>query len=97
MGRSLTLNYDTSNRVKSIADPIGRTVLYSYNAAGYLATVTDPNGGVTAYAYDGQNNLISVKDPGGVITEQNRRTTRTDAWFSRSKPMAESIASRTLS
>jgi RHS repeat-associated protein len=71
VGRSLTLEYDNSNRIVSITDPIGRQVQYVYNSQGTLDSFTDANGGVTRYAYDNNNNLLTVTDPRGVVVEQN--------------------------
>ena len=71
VGRSLTLTYDTSNRITSISDPIGRTVQYTYNSQGLLATVKDAAGGTASYAYDGNNNLATITDARGIVTEQN--------------------------
>jgi RHS repeat-associated protein len=71
VGRSLSLTYDSSNRVTQITDPIGRKVSYTYNAQGTLQTFTDAAGGVTSYTYDSSNNLLTVTDARGVVTEQN--------------------------
>ena len=71
VGRSLTLTYDSSNRVTQITDPVGRVVKYTYNAQGTLATFTDANGGVTSYTYDSNDNVLTITDPRGVVTETN--------------------------
>jgi RHS repeat-associated protein len=71
VGRSLTLTYDSADRIISITDPINRTVAYTYNPQGTLATVTDPAGFVTLYAYDNQNRLTQITDPRGVVVATN--------------------------
>lgn len=71
VGRSLTLIYDSSDRITSITDPIGRSVSYTYNSQGTLATVTDPAKGVTSYAYDRQNRLTQITDARGVVVAQD--------------------------
>jgi RHS repeat-associated protein len=65
-GRSLTLVYDSANRIVSVTDPLGRVVGYAYDSAGRLTTVTDPTGGVTTYAYDASNRIVSITDPRGI-------------------------------
>ena len=50
VNRSLTFQYDTSNRVTKATDPLDRTWRYTYESGG-LATVTDPAGGVVRYEY----------------------------------------------
>jgi RHS repeat-associated protein len=67
VGRTVTLTYDSSNRVIKVADPLGREWHYTYDpsvAFGILATVTDPLGGVTRYGYTNLR-LSSVIDPRG--------------------------------
>jgi RHS repeat-associated protein len=71
VGRSLTLTYDTQDRVISVTDPIGRTVSYTYNAQGALATVTDPEGGITKYDYLAPNLLMRETDPRNVVVTEN--------------------------
>ncbi len=71
VGRSLTLTYDSSNRITSITDPINRTVQYTYNTQGTLETVTDPEGGVTRYDYNTQNQLTQITDARGIVVAQN--------------------------
>ena len=71
VGRSLTFNYDSSNRITSITDPIGRSVQYTYNTQGTLATMTDPASGVTRYTYDSSNNMLTFTDPKGILQAQN--------------------------
>ncbi|HEX3742728.1 MAG TPA: RHS repeat-associated core domain-containing protein [Bryobacteraceae bacterium] len=74
VGRSLTLTYDTSDRILRVSDPLGRHVDYAYNAAGYLQTVTNPMSGVWKYTYDAQGNLATVTDPRNTMTYQNQYT-----------------------
>jgi len=66
--RSISLSYDSSDRIVSATDHTGRSVSFTYDAAGDLATVTDVNGEVWSYAYDGAHRLIEIIDPRGITT-----------------------------
>ena len=60
-GLSLTLTYDTSNRVTSITDPMGRTVRYEYDGSGRLQIFTDPMGFTESYTYDSVTNQLTQR------------------------------------
>jgi len=61
-GRSITFQYDTSDRVKTATDNSGRSVQYSYDGSGRLQTVTDANSGVWTYGYDSLNRMTTIQD-----------------------------------
>lgn len=69
--RTVSLTYDSFDRVTSIADPIGRVVSYTYNSQGTLATFTDARGGLTKYDYDSANRLTKITNPLGIVILQN--------------------------
>ena len=50
VNRSLTFQYDASNRVTRVTDPTGRAWRYTYES-GALTTVTNPSGVVVRYEY----------------------------------------------
>jgi RHS repeat-associated protein len=53
-------NYDTSNDLIAITDPLGHpTRLTNYNGSGLPGKMIDPNGVVTTFAYDVRNRLLS--------------------------------------
>lgn len=64
-GRSITLNYDSSNRVTSATDNSGRTISYAYNSAGSLATVTYPDQTTEQYTYDSNSRMLTMQDRRG--------------------------------
>jgi RHS repeat-associated protein len=70
VGRSITLDYDSSNRVTRATDPLGHIWQYSYDNAGLLFRVTDPLQNVTQYAYDFAGRLLSITDPRGALVKQ---------------------------
>jgi len=70
VGRSITLEYDSANRVTRATDPLGRKWQYAYDGAGRLSTVTDPLLLVVQYAYDGFGRLVSITDPRGNLVKQ---------------------------
>jgi RHS repeat-associated protein len=72
VGRSLTLGYDSNNRVSTVTDPLNRSWHYTYDpsvAFGILSTVTDPLGGVTRYGYTNLR-LSSITDPRGNLAKR---------------------------
>ncbi len=71
VGRKLSFEYDTRNRITRIFDPAGREVLYSYNTQGSLETYTDPEGNITAYAYDANNRMTTITDARNIVTVEN--------------------------
>jgi RHS repeat-associated protein len=71
-GRSITLNYDSSNRVSSVVDNTGRTVTYTYNASGELSEVVYPDQTNEQYTYDSYGQMLTAQDRRGntAITNQ---------------------------
>lgn len=70
-GRSITFNYDSSNRVTSAVDNSGRTLNYAYNSAGTLATVSYPDQTTEQYTYDSNNHLLTMQDRRGHVWVTN--------------------------
>lgn len=71
-GRTITLNYDSSNRVTSAVDNSGRTIGYAYNSVGDLATVTYPDQTTEQYTYDGNNRMLTMQDRRGNVWVTNQ-------------------------
>lgn len=70
-GRSITLNYDSSNRVSSAVDNTGRTVSYTYSSAGTLSTVAYPDNTTEQYTYNAANSLLTMQDRRGTVWVTN--------------------------
>ncbi len=76
VGRSLTLDYDSSNRIIRAVDPIGRTWTYTYEGTpgvpgpNGLTTVTDPLSHVMRYDYVAGGRLSKVTDKRGIVSKQ---------------------------
>jgi RHS repeat-associated protein len=76
VGRSITLGYDSSNRITSATDPFGRVWRYTYEGTPGVAggpgltTVTDPLGKVTRYTYVVGGRLSAITDPRGNVVKQ---------------------------
>jgi RHS repeat-associated protein len=79
-GRTVSLSYDTSNRITQVQDPLARNVTYGYDSNGRLATVTDKIGNGVGpasahrwlYAYDGSTlHLTTITDPDGHVRVTN--------------------------
>jgi RHS repeat-associated protein len=70
-GRTITLNYDSSNRVSSAVDNTGRTVSYTYNSAGVLTEVTYPDQTNEQYTYNAANSLLTMQDRRGTVWVTN--------------------------
>jgi RHS repeat-associated protein len=61
-GRITVLNYDASNHITSVTDPIGN--VYSFTVSGnFLTSVTYPNGGQWSYTYDSNAFMLTKTDP----------------------------------
>ncbi len=71
-GRTITFNYDSSNRITSATDNAGRTVSYAYDSAGTLATVTYPDTTTEQYTYDSNHRLLTMQDRRGHIWVTNQ-------------------------
>ena len=76
VGRSVTLDYDSSNRILRATDPIGRTWTYTYEGTpgvpgpNGLTTATDPLNHVMRYDYAAGGRLSKVTDKRGIVTKQ---------------------------
>lgn len=76
VGRSVTLDYDSSNRIIRATDPIGRTWSYTYEGTpgvpgpNGLTTVTDPLTHVMRYDYINGGRLSKVTDKRGIVSKQ---------------------------
>jgi len=71
-GRSMTFNYDSSNRITSVTDNSGRTVGYAYDSAGTLATVTYPDNTTEQYTYDANHRMLTMQDRRGHVWVTNQ-------------------------
>ena len=61
-GNTTRYQYDSSNRLISITDPVGLATTLTYTN-GRVATITDPAGRVTRFEHDASGNLIRIIDP----------------------------------
>jgi RHS repeat-associated protein len=59
LGRSLTLNYNSSNQVSVVSDSSGRTISYGYDGANNLMSFTDPVGNLTSFSYSQAPGLLA--------------------------------------
>ncbi len=67
--RTLTLTYDTLNRLTSVTDPEGNRITRTYDAAGNVIVVTDPRQHTLQISYDRTNRPIQITRPdGGNVT-----------------------------
>ncbi|ONA33550.1 hypothetical protein AQ878_20915 [Burkholderia pseudomallei] len=64
-GRSITLNYDSGNRISTATDNSGRVISYSYNSTGTLAEVDFPDKTSEKYTYDSNNRMLTMQDRRG--------------------------------
>lgn len=71
-GRTITFNYDSSNRITGATDNSGRTMSYAYNSAGTLATVTYPDQTTEQYTYDSKNRMLTMQDRRGHVWVNNQ-------------------------
>jgi RHS repeat-associated protein len=74
-GRTISLNYDSSNRVTSAVDNSGRTITYTYNTAGTLAKVVYPDQTNEQYGYDSNNRMLTMQDRRGNVWVTNQYDT----------------------
>jgi RHS repeat-associated protein len=71
VGRSVTLDYDSSNRIIRATDPSGRTWSYTYEGTSNgLTAVTDPLTHVMRYDYVVGGRLSRVTDKRGIVTKE---------------------------
>lgn len=71
-GRTITLSYDSGNRVTSATDNSGRSIGYAYNSAGSLATVTYPDQTTEQYTYDSNDRMLTMQDRRGHVWVTNQ-------------------------
>jgi len=71
-GRTITFNYDGSNRAISAVDNSGRAINYAYNTAGSLATVTYPDQTTEQYTYDSDHHMQTMQDRRGTVWVTNQ-------------------------
>jgi RHS repeat-associated protein len=62
-GSTVTLGYDSLDRLTSMTDALG-TTSYRYDAAGRLVSTTDAQGVAIAYTYDAAGNITKITYPG---------------------------------
>src|SRR5262249_8990069 len=70
-GNALTLNYDSQQRLTSLADAVGRQTTFTYGAPGrplMISQITDPFGRSANFAYDGLGRLKSIPDVIGLTS-----------------------------
>ncbi len=60
-GNTVTLNYDTDNRLLSVLDVTNREVFtFAYNAEDHISSVTDVAGRTVSYSYDSHGNMTTA-------------------------------------
>lgn len=65
-GQELDLIYNSSNKLKSITEPVsGQAFNISYNSNNLISTVTDSLGRQVSFTYDANSNLTEVIDANG--------------------------------
>jgi YD repeat-containing protein len=67
-GFRINLQYDDSDRIVGMVDPMGKVTRYAYDVKGNLASVTHPDGSIRQYLYEDvrfPNALTGVKDESG--------------------------------
>ncbi|KJU84001.1 YD repeat-containing protein [Candidatus Magnetobacterium bavaricum] len=57
---TVSLTYNNSHDVISIADRLNNTTAFTYNTYGQIISDTDALGGTTTYYYDGKNRLVKI-------------------------------------
>lgn len=65
---TVTLNYDTNNRLISAVDSLNKTTTFSYNSSNLVDQIDDPFGRSAAFEYDTNRNLTKIEDMGGYET-----------------------------
>ena len=77
-GNTLTLNYDASNRLASVAQNGSITTQYGYDNQGNRNSLTS-GGATTSYTFDAENQLLQVSGAGSyAYNATGRRVTKTD-------------------
>ncbi|MGF6904242.1 DUF6531 domain-containing protein [Paraburkholderia sp. GAS348] len=67
-GFRINLQYDDSDRIVGMVDPLGKVTQYAYDVKGNLASVTHPDGSIRQYLYEDARfpyALTGVKDESG--------------------------------
>lgn len=67
-GQVTDYDYDTSQRLVRIKDPLNRETDFTYTAQNQIDTITDPRNKVTDFGYDADGNRTSVLSPEGSLT-----------------------------
>ncbi|HWS72354.1 MAG TPA: RHS repeat-associated core domain-containing protein, partial [Thermoanaerobaculia bacterium] len=58
--RTMSIGYDSLNRMASSTDSLGRTTGFAYDAADRVTTQTLPDGRVVSFSYDAAGNVTGV-------------------------------------
>jgi RHS repeat-associated protein len=67
-GKVTDYDYDPSQRLVRITDPLNRATEFTHTAQGQIDTITDPRNKVTDFGYDADGNRTSVLSPEGNLT-----------------------------
>ena len=70
-GRTLSINYNNSNRINKITDSTGRTLTYTYSANGDLTHFTDADGNTVRFKYDNEHQIIQFYDADNRLITEN--------------------------
>ena len=63
-GSTWTVNYDSSHRVSSVADPFTRRTTFNYSgSSGKITGILDPFGRITSFSVNSSGNLAQVTSP----------------------------------
>lgn len=63
-GNTVTITYDTNNRITTVTDPANRTITFNYpDSTSLLVSSVVSNAGTFTYNYDGQKRLTKVTRP----------------------------------
>lgn len=63
-GNTVTITYDTNNRITTITDPANRTITFNYpDSTSLLVSSVVSNAGTFTYTYDAQKRLTKVTRP----------------------------------
>ena len=67
VGDTITMSYDTNDRVVAVRMPSGATTYAEYDDASRPVLLTDPTGATTRYTYTQAGKISTVTDPTGAI------------------------------
>jgi RHS repeat-associated protein len=62
--RTETFNYDATNKLTGVTDPLGEAGSFIHDAAGRVTAQTLPNGQQIQFSFDASGNLLAVTPPG---------------------------------